>query len=109
MFKMGSYDSFEYLQHKLWLKEKSGIKMSIWFPTIKSWELPWITCVQVTCHISLENFWLKLQVCFKPHFNQRFAQEITGLQSGESSNFKNFKTFDLGVLRKMTFGCKPYG
>ncbi len=29
MFKMGSHDPFEYLQHKLWLKEKLGVKVSI--------------------------------------------------------------------------------
>jgi hypothetical protein len=29
MSKIGLHDPFEYLQHKLWLKEKLGIKMSI--------------------------------------------------------------------------------
>jgi hypothetical protein len=48
---MSSRGPFEYLQHK---QEKLGVKMSIWFPTIKSWEFPWITCVQVKCHISLK-------------------------------------------------------
>jgi len=32
---MGLYDSFEYLIHKLWPKEKSIIKVPIWFLTIK--------------------------------------------------------------------------
>jgi hypothetical protein len=27
--EMGSHDPFEYLQHKLWSKERSGIKVSI--------------------------------------------------------------------------------
>ncbi len=38
--------------------------------------MPWITCVQVTCHISLERFRWKLQLFFRPHFNRRFAQEV---------------------------------
>jgi hypothetical protein len=29
MSEMGSHDPFEYLKYKLWLKEKSGIKLSI--------------------------------------------------------------------------------
>jgi hypothetical protein len=51
---MGLHYSFEYLQHKFWLKEGMGVKVSILLITIKSWESPWITCVQVACHISLE-------------------------------------------------------
>jgi len=31
------------------------------------------------------------------HHNQRFAQEITGLQIVRSPNFGNFKIFNLGV------------
>jgi len=29
MFKMGLYDPFEYLKHKLWSKEGLGVKLSI--------------------------------------------------------------------------------
>jgi hypothetical protein len=34
MFKMGFHYPFEYLQHKLWFKERSRLKVSIWFMTI---------------------------------------------------------------------------
>jgi hypothetical protein len=30
-----------------------------------------------------------------------------GLQSGRNPNFKHFKTPNLGVSGKMTFGCNP--
>jgi hypothetical protein len=40
MSKMGSHDPFEYLQHKLWLKEGLRIKMLIWLLTIKSPKSP---------------------------------------------------------------------
>jgi hypothetical protein len=106
---MGSHDPFEYLKHKLWLKKGLGIKVSIWIPTIKSWESLWITCVKEACHVSLEIFWQGLQLCFGPHFNQRFSQEIMGVQSGGSPNFRNCGTLDLGILRKMPFGCSPHG
>ncbi len=35
MSKMGSYDPFGYLKHKLWPKERSGTKLVVWLPTIK--------------------------------------------------------------------------
>jgi hypothetical protein len=38
MSKMGLYDPFEYLQHKLWPKQGPGIKVSIWLLTTKSQE-----------------------------------------------------------------------
>jgi hypothetical protein len=107
MFKMGLDDPFEYLQHKLWLKKKPKVKMSIWLPTIKSWELPWITCVQVACHIFLESSILGIQLFLKPHLNQRFSQDVMAFQSDESPNFENCGTLELGVLKKMTFGCSP--
>ncbi len=99
MSKMGSYDPFGYSKHKLWPKERSGIKLTIWLLTVKSLESPWFTCVQMTCHILLEIYWWTLQLCFKPHLNWRFAQEVTTFQSVESVNFKNFGIRKLGSFR----------
>jgi len=36
LFKMSSHDPFEYLKHKLWPKEGSKIKVSIWLLPIKN-------------------------------------------------------------------------
>jgi len=41
MSKMSLHEPFGYLKHKLWPKEGSVVKLSIWFPTIKSQESPW--------------------------------------------------------------------
>jgi hypothetical protein len=90
-------------------KKRSGVKVSIWLSIIKNRESPWIMCVQVMCHILLENSWLGLQLCFKLHFNRRSTQNVMGFQSGENSNFGNFKTPNLKVPKKMTFGCNPPG
>jgi hypothetical protein len=98
MSKMGFHDSFEYLKHKLWPKEAPKIKVTIWLLTIKSRESPRFTCVKVACHILLEISWWGIQLCFKPHLNQRFAQKIMGLQSCRSPNFENFGTPNLGIL-----------
>jgi hypothetical protein len=72
--------------------------MPIWFSTTKSQESPLFTFVQVTCHISLERYQQKLQLFFRPHLNWKHAQNVMGLQSCKSPNFKNFKNLDLGVL-----------
>jgi hypothetical protein len=40
MSKVGSHDPFGHFKHKLWPKERLGIKLTIWFPTTKSWESP---------------------------------------------------------------------
>jgi hypothetical protein len=42
MSKMGSHDPFAYLKHKLWLKERSRVKLPIWLPTTKSQESHWL-------------------------------------------------------------------
>ncbi len=51
MSKMGLHDPFGHLKHKLWPKERSGIKLTIWLPTIKSQELTLFPYVQVVCDI----------------------------------------------------------
>ncbi len=39
-------------------------------------------------------------------FKWRFSQEVMGLQNEGNPNFE---TLDLGILRKITFTCNPYG
>jgi hypothetical protein len=68
---------------------------------------PQVMCMQRVCHISLESFWWRLQLCLEYPFNRRFTKSI-GVQSGESPNFENFGTLDLRVPGKMTFGCRPW-
>jgi hypothetical protein len=38
MSQIGLHDPFEHLKHNLWSKERSGIKLAIWFPTTKNQE-----------------------------------------------------------------------
>jgi hypothetical protein len=100
---MGSHGPFEYLKHKLWLREWPKIKGSIWFLATKSQDSPYFTYVQVVCQILLKRFWQRLQFCFRPHLNWKSSQ-VMGLQSGRSPNFG---TFDLGISGKITFVCNP--
>jgi hypothetical protein len=54
MSEMGSHDPFGHLKHKLWSKERSGVKLTIWLPTTKSWELTQCPCMLVACNTPLE-------------------------------------------------------
>jgi hypothetical protein len=91
MSKMGLYDPFGWLKHQLWSKERLGVTLPIspiWFPTTKSQESPWLSCVRVLCHIPLESSQQGLQLCFKPHFNRRFTHKVMCLQSRGSPRTK---------------------
>jgi hypothetical protein len=101
MFKMGSHDPFGHLKHKLWSPKRLRVKLTIWFPSTKSKESPQFPQVQVACNISLESSWQGLQLCFKTHLNQNFADKVMGPQSYESPNFGNFgKDSHLGVPKQ---------
>ncbi len=63
-------------KHKLWPKEGLEIKLTIWFPTTKSREVPSFPCMQVLCYKPSKRSWQGLQLCFKPHLNQRFAHKV---------------------------------
>ncbi len=76
MFKMSSHNPFKHLKHKLWSKEGSGVKLTIWLPTTKSQKLRQFPCVQVACDISLESSWQGLQLFFRPHLHQRFTHKL---------------------------------
>ncbi len=74
--------------------------------TIQSWELSQFPCVQVACHISLEIFWWKLQLCFRPHLNRRSTHKVMGVQSHGNPNFGNFGCYAQIMLRIWNFGHK---
>jgi len=109
MSNMGSHHPFGHLKHKLCPKERPRVKLASWLPTTKSQESTWFTCVQMACNIPLEISQQGLQLCFKPHFNPRFAQEVMGPQSHGSPNFGDFETPTWESRNKMLFGCGPHG
>jgi hypothetical protein len=89
---MGSHCSFGHLKHKLWPKEKSGIKLVVWLQTTKSQESTQFPWVQATCDIPLESSWWGLKLCFRPCHDRRSAQEVMRSQSRESLGWWNFGT-----------------
>jgi len=75
---MSLHDPFEHLKHKLWPKERPGVKLAIWLLTTKSPKSTRFPCVQVACNILLKSSRQGVQLCFRPHFNRRFAHKVMG-------------------------------
>jgi hypothetical protein len=92
MSKVALHEPFGHLQHKLWQKERSGIKLAVSLPTTKSRESTRPRCVQVECNTPLESSQGELQFCFRPHPNRRFEQRVMNSQSPKSPNRDNFGT-----------------
>jgi hypothetical protein len=115
MSKMGSHHPFGHLKHKLWPKERSGVKLTIWLPTTKSRESTRFPCVQVACDIPLENSQQRLQLCFQPHLHWRFARKVMVPQSCRSPNLGNFETprtkshLDVGPVERRKIYYKGEG
>jgi hypothetical protein len=86
MLKMGLHEPFGHLSHKLWQKERSGVKLAFWLPTTKSQESTWPLHVQMECDISLERSRQELQVFFILHPNRRSEQKVMISQSCGSLN-----------------------
>jgi hypothetical protein len=89
---MGSHCSFGHLKHKLWAKERSGVKLPIWLSTIKSWESTRVTYWQRACHIPLKSSRQELQLCFRMHLDPRSGCKVMRLQSRRSPNLDDFET-----------------
>jgi hypothetical protein len=59
---MALHEPFGHLQHKLWQKEGPGVKLAIWLPTTKSWELTRPQCV---CRWGTTHCWKTLKESYK--------------------------------------------
>jgi hypothetical protein len=88
MSKMVSHDLFGHMKCNLWPKQRSRIKLTIWFPTTKSQKSIWFPCVQVACNTLLKSAWRGLQLRFKPHPDRRFVKKVIVLQSFNLSSFE---------------------
>jgi hypothetical protein len=88
--------------------QESNWQFDSWPLKVKNWPDPtW--CVQLKCNTSLESSWGELQVCFRPHPNQRSEQGVMISQSPGSPNHDNFGTPPWESLDKKSFGCRCRG
>jgi hypothetical protein len=101
---MGSHDPFGHLWHKLWPKERLGVKLPVWLPTTESWKSTRFPCVQVACDASLESSQRGLQLWFKPCCNRRSAPEVIVLQSYGTPILGDFGTPTWESRDKKPFG-----
>jgi hypothetical protein len=96
MSKMGSHDPFGHLQHKLWPKERSGVKLAIWLPTMGSrWR----------CNMPLESSRRGLKLWFRLHPDWSSTVEIIVLQSCRTSSLGKFETPIWESRNKKPFRC----
>jgi hypothetical protein len=109
MSKLGSHDSFGHLQHKLWPKRKARNQTGNLTPDHEKSGINPIPLCAVTCDMSFERSQRELQLHFRPHPNQRYAQEVMVPQSCGSPNFSNFETPIWESQDKKSFGCDSYG
>jgi len=97
---MGSHDPFAYLKHKLWPKEGSRIWNLFYSSPLKVKNRPdLLMCRWRATYRSKSSQW-RIQLCFKPHFNGKYAQEVIGLQNRRKPNSRNFSIPNLGVPRQ---------
>jgi len=80
------------------------VKLTISLLTTKSQKSPRFPCVRVVCHILLESSRWGLQICFRPHLNQKSAHKVMGPQSWnpklKESQLWEFWDSHLGVPRQ---------
>jgi hypothetical protein len=92
MSKMASHDSFGHMQPKLWAKEGSGVKLTIWLPTIKSQESTQTWRAMRKWEMTLESSQGELQDWFRPCPDRRLGREVMMAQSLGSLNQDSFGT-----------------
>jgi len=112
---MGSHCSFGHLKHKLWPKEGSRVKLSVWLPTIKSQKSTWFTCLQMACDILLKKLLMKAttflwtaswsEVCSHSYGGSKVAGVPTWVISGLSLGSSETKShLDVGLMER----CRVY-
>jgi hypothetical protein len=105
MSKMVLHEPFGHLPHKLWSKERSGVKLTIWLPIIKSRESTQSRCVcRGGCETPFESSQGELQLCFRPHPDRRSEKKVMTSQSLRSPNRDNFETALWESRDKKPFG-----
>jgi len=106
---MASHEPFGHLHPKLWTKEGSEVKLTVWLLTTKSQESTRFQHLQEECYMALKSSRRELQDCFRPHPNQRSEKEVMDAQSSGSPTRDNFGTPPWESREKVPFGCSLHG
>jgi len=81
---MASHWQFGHLEPKLWAKEGSGVKLTIWLPTIKRQESTSSRSRLEECDMALESSRQELQLWFKTCPDPSLGQGAMAVQSSGS-------------------------
>jgi hypothetical protein len=106
---MVSHEPFGHMQPKLWAKEGSEVKLSVWLPTTKSRESTSSRRPLKECDMALESSRGELQLWFRPRPDWRSGREVMFVQSPKSPNWDNFETPPWESREKEPFGCSLGG
>jgi hypothetical protein len=109
MSKMASHEPFEHLQPKLWAKEGSGVKLTIWLSTTKRQESTSFWCPILKCNMALESSRGELQLWFRPHLDWTMQSGDMSSQSSKTPTRYNFGTPTWESREKEPFGCSLGG
>jgi len=97
MSKMASHEPFGHLQHKLWSKERPGVKLAVWPPTTKNRESTQPRCVQVECNTPLEKLLRRATSLIETLSQLEVWAESYELPKSRESNPGQFRDSSLGV------------
>jgi hypothetical protein len=97
MSKMGLHDPFGHLKHKLWPKERPGVKLVIWFPTTKSRQSIKFPHVQVVCDIPFEKLLTKATILLQTSFQSKGRTQTYGAPKLRKSQPWEFQNSHLGI------------
>jgi hypothetical protein len=106
---MASHEPFGHLQPKLWAKEGSEVKLTIWLPTTKSRESTFSRCSLAECDMALKSSRRELQLWFRPRPDRRSGREVMFIQSLGTPTRDNFGTPLWESREKEPFECSLGG
>jgi hypothetical protein len=104
MSKMGLYDPFRYLKHKLWPKKKKFDSRALKFenhPDLLVWK--WCTKYHWTTLDKVYNFALNVTPIRGLH-KKLWTSKVAGILILEILKLSTWESWN-----KMTFGCTPHG
>jgi hypothetical protein len=106
---MASHEPFGHPQPKLWVKERSGVKLAVWLSITKSRESTSSWRLQKECNMALKRSRGKLQLWFRPGSNRSWKLGDMSSQSLWTPTRDNFGTPPWESREKKPFGCSLGG
>jgi hypothetical protein len=95
---MGSHHPFGHLKHKLWPKERPGVKLAIWLPTTKSHDP--IPLRSGDARHAVEKLLIRATTLLQTSFSSEVFSQSYGTPKSRESQPWQFRDSHLGVPRQ---------